>query len=372
MNDIKAWIREHRKERGLSQAALAVELGQPSYRVSQWERGVLKPEPAEMALLEQMFGTPGGADEAVESDRPSWWGEAIRLKDRMTLRELADHLGISVGMLTVEMKRAGVARRAQVAPPEPGVRETAKGRNGSKDGQIDQFFHLLGKVPDSEVARLAEVSVRTVASFRSRHEINGYKGPRRRPAPRGRRESKLEDFHHLLGHIPDRVVAEEAGMSLGAVRNYRIKHEIEPAGRMRKSEISRLLRELRQQHGDPNDGYDDDDQYEDGDEYEEGDDVEVAPAPAARETPAPRPEPRTARATAPAPTRRATYDAAPVTINASSLAWRVSFAPGSEGPVIIVATDLLSAVKRAVELVGGADQLIGGLEFLGKVISAEA
>ena len=37
------------------------------------------------------------------------------------------------------------------------------------------------------------------------------------------------DHAHLLGKLPDRVVAEEAGMSLGAVRNYRIKNDIPAA-----------------------------------------------------------------------------------------------------------------------------------------------
>lgn len=35
----------------------------------------------------------------------------------------------------------------------------------------------------------------------------------------------------LLGQVPDRVVAERAGVSLNAVRNYRVKRGIAAAGR---------------------------------------------------------------------------------------------------------------------------------------------
>lgn len=170
---------------------------------------------------------------------PSWWPEALRLKDRMPLRDLADHLGVRVGLLTAELRRAGIARAPVPTTQLPDL------RHGSKDGRISSYFHLLGQMPDADVARLSDVSVRTIASYRARHGIPGYEGPRRRPEPRGSRQSRLEDFRHLLGRLPDRVVADEAGMSLGAVRNFRIKHDIEAAGRLPKREIDRLLAELR-------------------------------------------------------------------------------------------------------------------------------
>ncbi|HMV67321.1 MAG TPA: hypothetical protein PKA64_10755, partial [Myxococcota bacterium] len=92
-----------------------------------------------------------------------------------------------------------------------------------------------------EVARRADVSVRTVASYRARHGIDGYDGPRRRPEPRGRRDSRLEDFRPMLGRVPDRVVADHTGMSLGAVRNFRVKHNIPAVGRMTRKEIDRVM-----------------------------------------------------------------------------------------------------------------------------------
>jgi hypothetical protein len=275
----------------------------------------------------------------------------MRLKDRMTLRELSDHIGISVGMLTSEMKKAGVARRVRVATTSDDSSDSASQlsrRSGSKDDQIEKLFHLLGKVPDSEVARLADVSVRTIASYRARNGIDGYKGPRRRPAPRGRRASKLEDFRHMLGKLPDRVVAEEAGMSLGAVRNFRVKHDIPAAGRMPRSEIDVMLRDLRL----PGD---------------QDDEVE-APEPAAVAAPAFEDD-----SLPPEPGEEATpVVAAPVVVvPASGRAWRMTFcADDGERTVIVVADGLVAAVQRAVAAAGGDDTSIDQIESLGPVLAA--
>jgi len=89
----------------------------------------------------------------------------------------------------------------------------------------------LGNIPDALVAKRAGVSVRTIASFRARHDISGYKGPRRKPASGRRKRSKIDPFVNLLGQVPDRVVAEKASVSLNAVRNYRVKLGIQAAGR---------------------------------------------------------------------------------------------------------------------------------------------
>lgn len=45
----------------------------------------------------------------------------------------------------------------------------------------------------------------------------------------------------MLGVVPDRVVADLSGLSLGAVRAYRIKHNIPAAGRMSDQEIRAVL-----------------------------------------------------------------------------------------------------------------------------------
>lgn len=177
------------------------------------------------------------------------WDELVELKDELSLRELSARFGVTPGAISAALKRSGITR--QPAPPGPrsgrkarnpghpsgpavgakGPEHEAKVRPGSKDHLIERHHALLGEVPDAEVAKLAGVSVRTVASFRARHDIPGYSGPRRASTRSRKRQSKIDPFAHLLGQVPDRVVAEKAGVSLNAVRNYRVKRGIPAAGR---------------------------------------------------------------------------------------------------------------------------------------------
>ncbi len=171
-----------------------------------------------------------------------WWPELVRLKDDLSLRELAEKFDVTPGAISAALKRTGTARkpappgprsrrkRTEELPPEPG--EVAAGaRPGSKDAKILPFADELGKIPDADLAAKAGVSVRTVASFRARHNITGYSGPRRSRNPRSPKRSKIDPYVDLLGTVPDRVVADRAGVSLNAVRNYRVKREIPAAGR---------------------------------------------------------------------------------------------------------------------------------------------
>jgi hypothetical protein len=179
-----------------------------------------------------------------------WWPELVRRKDELSLRELAERFDVTPGAISAAFKRTGLSRKA--APPGPRIRRKHRGdgeddglppepgehvsvptevRPGSKDSRILPFVDLLGEVPDSEVASKAGVSVRTIASFRSRNSISGYKGPRKRGADRAPRKSRIDAFAHLVGQFPDRVVAEKAGVSLNAVRNWRMRHGVPASGR---------------------------------------------------------------------------------------------------------------------------------------------
>lgn len=186
-----------------------------------------------------------------------WWPELLAMKDELSLRELAERFDVTPGAISAAFKRTGTTRKP--APPGPRALRKRRGngdddlppepddleygeddgsgrrrpnpRPGSKDQKILAHYELLGDVPDAEVAREAGVSVRTIASFRSRHDIPGYTGPRRTSGARGPRQSKIDPFSDLLGKVPDRVVAERAGVSLNAVRNYRVKRGIPAAGR---------------------------------------------------------------------------------------------------------------------------------------------
>lgn len=194
------------------------------------------------------------------------WPEVLRLKDELTLRELAARVSSTPGAVSAALKRAGVRRSpvlggdASGADASPASRAPASGsgpaerdllpevrralqniRPGSKDTLIAEHAEALGRVPDAEVARRAGVSVRTVASFRARHDIPGYRGPRRRGGAGGQRRSRIDPYAELLGKVPDRVVAEKAGVSLNAVRNYRVKRGIPAAGREAGQSASRAV-----------------------------------------------------------------------------------------------------------------------------------
>ncbi|MCA9494946.1 MAG: hypothetical protein KC621_33695 [Myxococcales bacterium] len=165
-----------------------------------------------------------------------WWPELVQVKDEYSLRELAERFKVTPGAITAAFKRTGTRRRS--APPGPRARrknrvDVAEGdadaiqsRPHSKDDALLPFREQLGQVPDSEIARLAGVSVRTVASFRARNDISGYAGPPRRRAEPGARGSRIDAFEDLVGSVPDQVVATKAGVSVNAVRNWRIKRGI--------------------------------------------------------------------------------------------------------------------------------------------------
>jgi hypothetical protein len=280
-------------------------------------------------------GTTSGEAQANRSDAdtsaaaPLWWAEAVRLKDTMGLRALADHLGVRVGALAAELRRSGLTRNPLDATPA-----VAQGvRPGSQDSRILTHYHLLGHVPDAEVARMSGVSIRTIASYRARHGISGYSGPRRRPEIRGRRESRLEDHRDVLGTLPDRVVADLVGMSLGAVRNYRVKHAIPAAGRISQRRIDAHLSRLANKPT-----------------------AKVEAPRAAEFSHAAR------RPSEPIPSA--------ATVASESLAWRVRLS-GAEGTrdVVIVAPTMADAIARAEAIATGGSTVMA-LERLGPLIGA--
>lgn len=171
-----------------------------------------------------------------------WWQDLVELKDELSLRELAEKFKVTPGAIAAAFKREGISRRH--APPGPRARRKQRGqdelppepgeatmalapRPGSKDALIEPHKHMLGKVPDPEVAELAGVAQRTIAQYRKLRGIPGYSGPRSTKG--GGRKSKIDAYQHLLGVEHDRVVAMKAGVTVNAVRNYRTKRGIAAA-----------------------------------------------------------------------------------------------------------------------------------------------
>lgn len=93
----------------------------------------------------------------------------------------------------------------------------------------------LGKVPDQQIADLANVSRTLVVNYRKKLNIAAYQGHKAaaasRPAEggsrpfRGRR-SALEAYAEMLGKVPDADVARLAGVTAENVRTYRQRRNI--------------------------------------------------------------------------------------------------------------------------------------------------
>jgi hypothetical protein len=127
------------------------------------------------------------------------WSELVRKLDELPLVELARRYGGKPGQIVAALQRTGVVRGGGVSadddlPPDmgesvepfvapgPAPQDDSGTRAGSKDALIARHASALGSVPDAELADRAGVSVRTVASYRARHGIPGFRGPGRPPA----------------------------------------------------------------------------------------------------------------------------------------------------------------------------------------------
>ncbi|MFZ5476902.1 MAG: helix-turn-helix domain-containing protein [Myxococcota bacterium] len=123
------------------------------------------------------------------------------------------------------------------------VEGPAPGRRSS----IDPYVHLLGTVPDSEIAAMAGVTREAVTKLRARRGIPGFgtaapvnqsPGPSvvvEAPAPAevpppSRRASKLDAFRDIVGVLSDAEVAARSGVSAEGVRMFRKRNGI-PAAR---------------------------------------------------------------------------------------------------------------------------------------------
>jgi hypothetical protein len=118
-----------------------------------------------------------------------------------------------------------------------------------RKSKLDDFIDIVGVQSDKDVAVQAGVTPENVRTFRMRRVIPaGWKGqtedelrarladrgqlpeakPKRRKPKKKRKEraSKLDPYKHLLGEVPDRMVASMAGVSPENVRAYRKRRSI--------------------------------------------------------------------------------------------------------------------------------------------------
>ncbi len=156
------------------------------------------------------------------------------------------------------------ATAAAAAPPAKAKKSRKKkGRGGapSKAPMIEPFKDQLGTRSDGEIAELAGVNARTVAKYRKSLGIPAYRGhqekfsasrkaasvaaagrpkkarsTRKRGSTRRRRSSKIDPYIDRLGTVPDREIAELAGISAEAVRVFRSRHGIPSLRDRRRAE----------------------------------------------------------------------------------------------------------------------------------------
>lgn len=183
------------------------------------------------------------------------WQEIKGLLSERPIHEIAARFGVRPGEIAAAMQRTKTARTPPGRPAKKRRRRRGKteeelppeagdhlppSRPGSKDELLARNAHLLGSMPDAQVASTIGVSTRTVAAYRKRHGIGAFvRGeggakPKRRKGRGGGRRSRIAEFEELLGQVPDEEIAQKAGVAVGTVRNFRTRKGIPAAGRAAK------------------------------------------------------------------------------------------------------------------------------------------
>jgi hypothetical protein len=159
---------------------------------------------------------------------------------RISDPDFAALAGVSARVVAAFRSRHGVAPfqlpPAAKAAEQPAAAPDSEVGGASGRSKIDAFIDMVGNAPDSQVARLAGVGVNAVSNYRRRRGIAPFEASGTGPtepsadgaAAAGRKPSKIDPFAHLLGTVPDRTVADKAGVSINAVSNYRRRRGVAP------------------------------------------------------------------------------------------------------------------------------------------------
>ena len=167
------------------------------------------------------------------------WKAIKKSLSTASLVDVASEHKVNAGSIAAAIKRTGFEREAvrthEALPPEP----TAKRSRGpSKAHLLAPYENDLGKEPDAAIARKANVSTRTVASYRQRLNISGYNRwadeTRKRTQ---KRRSAIDPFKQYVGVETDAEVGKRAGVTAQAVRNYRSKLGIGAAKRRSRKQL---------------------------------------------------------------------------------------------------------------------------------------
>lgn len=195
------------------------------------------------------------------------WSEIVEASREQSLPEVARRFGVKPGEIASALKRAGITRTAVTgtgggrggtegeADADAGdtQRETQRDsdRSDDRDTQADAASESGGPAREDrddgadgddgedEGRRESRSRSRSRSRGAGRESSDDRAAQAEEEEPQGRdeesqgRSSRLDPFRDLIGAIPDAAVAQQSGMSIQAVRNYRQKRGIAPAGRRR-------------------------------------------------------------------------------------------------------------------------------------------
>ena len=151
----------------------------------------------------------------TDQRRHRWTKRQIGWLGKLTDREIAERLGVTVG---------AVAWKRRLLCVEP----TRKSR--ARQHWTKRELALLGTMPDTEIARRLGIHRHGVALKRRQLDIPNHvtQQTERRWTPE--RIAKA-------GKVPDRELAEEMGIPVGVVSAYRIRHGISVRARARSTKL---------------------------------------------------------------------------------------------------------------------------------------
>lgn len=178
----------------------------------------------ELDAVRDLMGTMPDADIAMQANTSAAKVGRYRRKHGIKAYE-----GYKFGI-----RERGVSASAGAGKPtaKPKTGSAQKRKSPGRPSKIAPFRAKVGKIPDREIAELAGVTPEAVRMFRRRHDIalEATRSPAPAPGvakkPR-RRKSKLDPYQDLLGKVPDAEVAAMASVTSENVRAYRRRHSID-------------------------------------------------------------------------------------------------------------------------------------------------
>ena len=137
-----------------------------------------------------------------------------------------------------------------------------RGRLPMAEGRLAAYADQLGRISDGDIAEQAGLSLGTVGAYRRKLGIPAYAGflwqkghepvgggrkKTKSPAPARGRRADIDRLSDLVGTVPDRVVAEQAGVSRSAVTAWRREQGVAAAHpHVRSSPAGAPEREVRE------------------------------------------------------------------------------------------------------------------------------